>query len=182
MHNIPELLTPKQVSRRIGLGVHVLQDWRNTDVGPPYTKLTTGPQGRVRYQLEDVLEWQRGCQRIVPENWQPVGALPGESVAAETDRIEWMPPGRAATAIGIAIPTLTAWRRRAIGLPYVLIGGRGQHEAMYDRRDIDAFISRRQADPSTVPVIAKRVDTRIRAERKQQRQALHAEARKSLGF
>ena len=164
---VPALLTPAQVSQSIGLGVHVLQNWRNTDIGPPYTKLTTGPQGRVRYRLEDVLEWQKECWRVVPDGWEPIGEFPGESAPIETDRIEWLPPGRAAIAIGIPIPTLTAWFRRAVGLPFIWIGGRGQHKFMYDRRDVEVFISRRKADPSIVPVIEKkpRKDPRTREER-----------------
>jgi hypothetical protein len=82
---VPALLTPAQVSESIGLGVHVLQNWRNTDIGPPYTKLTTGPQGRVRYRLEDVLEWQKECWRVVPDGWEPIGEFPGES-APNRDR------------------------------------------------------------------------------------------------
>jgi hypothetical protein len=147
--------SPKSLAEILGLPKEALQSWRITEVGPPYLKLSRSAKGRVRYCLEHVFEWQRKCQRVVPENWQPIGELPGESAPDPTYRPEWMPPGRAAIAIGIPIPTMTAWRRRTIGMPYVLIGGGGPFQIMYDRCDVDAFISRRQADPSIVPVIEK---------------------------
>jgi hypothetical protein len=124
---------------------------------------------RIRYVMNDVIDWQKRCQRVVPENWQPTGSLPGEPVPAATDRIQWLLIGQAAAAIGLAIPTLTAWRKPGFGVPFISIGGRGAHPFMYDRRDLDAFITRRKADPSVVPVIVKKVygkDPRTPEERK----------------
>ena len=135
----------------LGLPVTTLQDWRATDVGPPYIRLNQSTSGQVRYRICDVQAWQKSRERVIPAGWQPTGTLPGESVPS--DRVEWMPPGQAAIAIGIRIPTLTAWSKRAVGLPFVSIGGRGQHKYVYDRSDVEAFISRRKADPSIVPVI-----------------------------
>jgi hypothetical protein len=110
----------------------------------------------VRYRIKEVLEWQKSCLRVVPENWQPVGSLPGENMTPETDQIQWIPPGAAAIAIEISLPTMTAWRKRSIGVPFIWIGGGGVHQVMYDRHDIDVFIARRHADPSVLPVIEKK--------------------------
>jgi hypothetical protein len=150
-------MKPQSVADMLGLPIEILVNWRQTDVGPSYIKLTPSARGRVRYQSDTVLEWQRSCMRVVPEGWRPIGTFPGEGAPSETGKVEWLPPGRAAVTIKIPIATLTAWRRRAVGLPFVWIGGGGQHQVMYDRRDLEAFISRRQVDPSVVPVIAKNV-------------------------
>jgi hypothetical protein len=161
-------MKPQSVADMLGLSIEILANWRQTDVGPSYIKLTPSARGRVRYQSDTVLEWQRSCMRVAPEGWHPIGTFPGESAVSETEKIEWLPPGRAAVAVEIPIPTMTAWRRRAVGIPFIWIGGGGQHQAMYDRRDVESFISRRQADPSVVPVIAKNVcrsDPRTKEER-----------------
>jgi hypothetical protein len=171
------LLTTKQVSQSTGIAIDTLQNWRSTGVGPPYVKLGQSSRGHVRYRIEDVVAWQQACERVIPAGWQPIG----EGVPGATERIQWLPPGQTAAALGIPIPTLIAWYRRAVGLPFVWIGGRGQHQFIYDLRDVEAFISRRKVDPSVVPVIAKRKpgkDPRTREERKQ----MLAEVLKSLGF
>jgi hypothetical protein len=147
-------LKPQSIADMLGLSLEVLQSWRMTDAGPPYIKLSASNSGRVRYQRDRVLSWQRSVQRVVPDNW------PSNESDAEIDSdkpLEWFQPKKAAMALGIAIPTLTAWRRRHIGVPFIFIGGGGVHEFMYDRRDIEVFISRRRADPSLIPVITKKI-------------------------
>src|SRR5579862_6463466 len=111
-------LKPASLADMLGVPIEALNSWRMTDVGPPYVKLTPSAQGPVRYRRDTVLEWQKRCLRVVPESWQPIGALPGESASSETGKIEWLPPGRAAVVVEIPIPTLTAWRKRAVGLPF----------------------------------------------------------------
>jgi hypothetical protein len=149
--------SPKSIADLFGLIRGMLQSWRMTDVGPPYFKMSRSERARVRYKREDVREWQKKCLRVVPEVWQPNEECPHESMPTPDDKIEWLPPKQTAIAIGISIPTLTAWRRRSIGLPFIWIGGGGAHQVMYDRRDIEVFISRRQDDPSVTPVIVKKV-------------------------
>jgi hypothetical protein len=152
----------------LGLPIEVLGNWRQTGVGPPYIKLTATAKGHVRYRRDRILEWQKSCLRVVPKSWQPSGTLPGESAPSEIGKIEWLPPGRAAIAIEIPIRTMMAWRSRAIGIPFIWIGGGGQHQVMYDRRDLEIFNSRREVDLSVVPVMAKNVsrgDPRTKEER-----------------
>lgn len=173
-------LRPKSVADMLGLPIETLTNWRMTDVGPPYIKFSDSAQAHVRYSHEQVHEWQKRCQRVVPKGWQPVEVIAGDSVPSTTSVIEWMPPKRAAIALDIPIPTMTAWRKRAIGLPFVWIGGGGAHEVMYERRDIEAFIARRQADPSVVPIIEKKVygkDPRTPEERAR----MNAEIWKGMG-
>ena len=161
-------MKPQSVADMLGLPIEILVNWRQTDVGPSYIKLTPSARGRVRYQSDTVLEWQRSCMRVVPEGWRPIGTFPGEGGPSETGKVEWLPPGRAAVTIKIPIATLTAWRRRAVGLPFVWIGGGGQHKVMYDRCDLEIFNSRREVDPSVVPAMAKNVsrgDPRTKEER-----------------
>ena len=173
-------LDPQSLADMLGLPIEVLANWRQTDVGPPYIKLTATAKGHVRYRRDRILKWQESCLRGVPENWQPIGAFLGEGAPSETGKVEWLPPGRDAIAIKIPIRTMTAWRSRTIGVPFIWIGGGGQHQVMYDRRDLEAFISRRQADPSVVPVIAKNV-YRSDPRTKEERARMSAEAWKQIG-
>src|SRR5258708_1128402 len=95
-------------------------------------RIRSSPAGRKvasGIALRMCLSGSESASASFPRTGNPLGL--GESVATETDRIEWMPPGRAAIALGIPIPTLTAWYRRAVGLPFIWIGGRGQHKYMY---------------------------------------------------
>jgi len=133
----------------------VLSDWRGAAVGPPYYKLHNLAYGPVRYRLAEVLEWQKKCPRVTPPDWLPVGEFAGESAPAPSDNEEWLRPKQAAIALGIKVPTLTAWQKRKVGMPFIWIG-RSVVPIMYDRRDIEVFISRRDADPSVVPVLTNR--------------------------
>jgi len=163
------------------LPIDTLKFWRNTDVGPPYFKLSTTSQGKIRYPLDRVQERQKRCQRVIPDGWQSIGTFPGESVPTDaTDRIQWMPPGHAAIAIEVQIPTMTAWRKRAGGLPFIWIGGGGTHQVMYDHRDVEAFLSSRQADPSIVPVI-ERTMPRKNPRTREERYRMLAEVWKGMG-
>jgi hypothetical protein len=126
-------MDPQSLADLLGLPIEVLANWRMTDVGPSYVKLTPSAKGQVRYRRDTILEWQKSCLRVVPESWQLIGAFPCESAPSEPGKVEWLPPGRAAIAVEIPIATLTAWRRRTVGIPFVWIGGGGQHQVMYDR-------------------------------------------------
>jgi hypothetical protein len=150
------LFSPESIAAMFDLTKGMLQSWRNTNVGPPYYKTSRSERATVRYTCEDVRAWQKKCLRVVPDNWQPTGTFPGENEPSSTDKVEWLPPKRVTIAIGVRAPTLTAWRKRIIGLPFTWIGGGGEHQVVYELRDIETFISRRQADPSVTPAIPKK--------------------------
>jgi hypothetical protein len=172
-------LKAQALADMLGFPVKVLENWRIAGVGPPYIKLSLSRKGRVRYRRDMVLEWQKSCLRIVPEGWQPIRTFPGESMPSAAGKIEWMRPKQAAIATGIAVPTLTAWRKRAIGLPFIWIGG-GLLKVVYDRHDVEVFISRRQTDPSVVPVIPRKVYPKA-SWTKEERARMNAEIWKGMG-
>lgn len=49
-------LCTKELARKLGLSYRTLENWRQRNMGPPYTRL-----GRkiVRYNLAEVREWQK---------------------------------------------------------------------------------------------------------------------------
>ena len=54
----PVLLTPIQLSQRIGITVPMLSNWRTQGIGPTYRRLTNSAHGRVRYHIDDVIAWE----------------------------------------------------------------------------------------------------------------------------
>lgn len=147
----------------------VLSGWHLTNDQIPHRKIG---ERTFLYKRAEVLEWQRSQERKFPIDWAPVAASPGKSESHESEAIEWMFPVQAAEAIGISRTTLGMWMRRRLGLPFTLIEGGGSHEVMFERRDVEEFIRRRDADPSVVPVISKGPivpkvpDTRTREQRR----------------
>lgn len=69
-----QLLFPKHLAARLNVTVETLANWRSRGLGPTYTKLTPGPQGRVRYRLDDVVAWERTLERHVQTVNQAVNA------------------------------------------------------------------------------------------------------------
>jgi len=55
----PRLLTPSQLSERIGICVGTLAIWRRKGKGPKHVKLPGQEQrADVRYKIEHVIEWE----------------------------------------------------------------------------------------------------------------------------
>lgn len=57
------MLTPKELSDRIGIRLQYLSNWRvrrnaGEDIGPRFVKLGDGSHSPVRYALKDVEEWE----------------------------------------------------------------------------------------------------------------------------
>jgi hypothetical protein len=50
-------LTPTEAGALAKVATQTLANWRASKIGPPYTKLSTGRAGRVRYRRRDVLRW-----------------------------------------------------------------------------------------------------------------------------
>ncbi|MGW1617233.1 helix-turn-helix transcriptional regulator [Streptomyces sp. NPDC002285] len=55
-----EWLTPREVAQMVKLSVQTLANHRSQKIGIPYTKLSEGRAGRVRYRLSDVREYLLG--------------------------------------------------------------------------------------------------------------------------
>lgn len=55
-------LTAREAGAMARVSEKTLANWRSLGVGPPYTKLSPGRGGRIRYRRSDVLAWlaQRG--------------------------------------------------------------------------------------------------------------------------
>src|SRR3982751_5151937 len=49
---LPALIRPPDVAALLDVSVQMLAEWRGTKTGPPYTKLTSGRNGAVRYPRE----------------------------------------------------------------------------------------------------------------------------------
>jgi hypothetical protein len=54
---VDDLLTPAQVGQLVNVAEKTLANWRARKQGPPYTKLTEGRGGRVRYPRRSTLAW-----------------------------------------------------------------------------------------------------------------------------
>jgi hypothetical protein len=52
-----ELLSPKQVHADYGFSPQTLANWRWTEQGPAYIKLSPGKGGRIRYKRSSVEAW-----------------------------------------------------------------------------------------------------------------------------
>lgn len=50
-------LTPREASALTRAAEKTLANWRALSVGPPYTKLSEGKSGRVRYRRRDLVAW-----------------------------------------------------------------------------------------------------------------------------
>lgn len=61
MPELPEVeddwLAPREASALIRAAEKTLANWRALNIGPPYSKLSEGKSGRVRYRRRDVLAW-----------------------------------------------------------------------------------------------------------------------------
>jgi hypothetical protein len=55
-----EWLTPRETAQIVKLSVQTLANHRSQKIGIPYTKLSEGRAGRVRYRLSDVREYLLG--------------------------------------------------------------------------------------------------------------------------
>lgn len=70
----PELLTPDQLSLRIGVSVEQLSNWRGVGLGPAYVKLGTTDKARVRYPIKLVRAWEESLPVHTPSLAQDVEA------------------------------------------------------------------------------------------------------------
>ncbi|MFJ2737659.1 MULTISPECIES: helix-turn-helix transcriptional regulator [unclassified Streptomyces] len=52
-----ERLTAREASALARVSEKTLANWRSLGIGPPYTKLSPGRGGRIRYRRCDVLAW-----------------------------------------------------------------------------------------------------------------------------
>lgn len=52
-----ELLTSAETAALLSLKNNTLEVWRSKGRGPPFLKLSTTPQGPVRYRRSEVLDW-----------------------------------------------------------------------------------------------------------------------------
>jgi predicted DNA-binding transcriptional regulator AlpA len=59
----PILISEKEVARLMGLSAATLANYRKTDTGPPYIRLSNGPRSRIRYHADSVVEWIEGNTR-----------------------------------------------------------------------------------------------------------------------
>jgi hypothetical protein len=183
-----QLLKPEDVAAILGLSLAHLESWRITDVGPPYIKMSSSRAGHVRYRRSEILAWQRRVKRVVPVDWPGAQLL---TDANPEEPFEWLTPKPTAIALGIAIPTLTAWKKRCFGIPFIWIGGGGIREVMYDRRDVEFLAARVRTDPSLMPVVPKPPSPTAgltpeqrkarSAQNKKERDRLHAMVWKEMG-
>ncbi|MCX4780113.1 helix-turn-helix domain-containing protein [Streptomyces sp. NBC_01264] len=60
MHERDEWLTPRQVAAMAQLSEQTLANHRYRGIGIPFSKLTPGRSGRVRYRRSDVERWLAG--------------------------------------------------------------------------------------------------------------------------
>lgn len=60
----PEMLSPVQLSQRIGVGVRTLASWRLKKKGPVYLKFGDDPKSEVRYTVQDVIAWEESLPRF----------------------------------------------------------------------------------------------------------------------
>lgn len=137
--------------------VKVPRNWHATEAGPPCLEIS---KRALRYRREEVSEWRRTRQRIEPEEWQIAGVATSETAIDATEFKGWLLPKQAAAATGIPVSILHSWIRRRLELPFIWIGGGGSHQVMFDRRDVEEFIRRRDDDPPVIAVIPKAPDTR----------------------
>lgn len=64
-HLLHPPLNDKEAAAYLGVSVQSLRNWRCLGRGPAYLKLSPGPRGRVKYQIEDLDEYKKRC-RIKP--------------------------------------------------------------------------------------------------------------------
>jgi len=64
---VRSLLTPEDLSERIGVAVTTLENWRYIPgAGPLAVKMTVGRGGGIRYRLADVEKWESELPVINP--------------------------------------------------------------------------------------------------------------------
>jgi hypothetical protein len=102
-----------------------------------------------------------------------------------SDLDRFLRPAEAALRLGITEAKLSEWRRADMGPVYYRLHPSRNSLVRYKERDIAAFIQAHH-DLMPAPVRPRRsancIDTRTRAERKVEREALHAEVRKNTGY
>ena len=52
------LLTTEELSERWGIAIPTLMAWRSQNKGPKYLKLGDFKTSRVRYRMEDIIEYE----------------------------------------------------------------------------------------------------------------------------
>ncbi len=62
--DLPPMLTTSEMATFLGVGESLLAKWRHQRKGPPFTKLTDGDGGAVRYLREDLRTYL--AERRVP--------------------------------------------------------------------------------------------------------------------
>lgn len=53
------VLTQRDLAERYGVCVATIAKWRREGTGPKYMRLSTTDRSRIRYTLEDVIEFER---------------------------------------------------------------------------------------------------------------------------
>lgn len=54
-----DLLPPSEVAARYGITPETLSNWRREKKGPRWVKIGDGPRPRVRYRLQDLIEYEQ---------------------------------------------------------------------------------------------------------------------------
>lgn len=60
LHSGEDWLTAREASTLAKVTEKTLANWRSLGIGPPFTKLSPGRGGRVRYRRGDIQAWMRG--------------------------------------------------------------------------------------------------------------------------
>lgn len=62
MPAVQQWLTIEQLSDRLQIEVKTLRDWRYKGTGPKGTKFGTARSSPIRYDLADVIEWEKSVK------------------------------------------------------------------------------------------------------------------------
>lgn len=54
-----QFLTPDELAERWKISVRTIENWRSNNKGPKYVQIG-GPNGKVRYLLKDIEEYENG--------------------------------------------------------------------------------------------------------------------------
>lgn len=57
--DLPILMKPGDLADFLDVSRATLDRWRVTDGGPPFIRIGTGPNGRVRYRRDALVAWLR---------------------------------------------------------------------------------------------------------------------------